>query len=112
MFWVNNRRQPPRRFQLGELAVGGVGPGFGPDHLFPVKAVKALGIPHKVAVAENRLGRQVESLMVKPVDTAEIRDSGFGAHPRAAEKYDAAALIDHLLKPFFLIFHLIHSSTG
>ena len=80
--------------QSGEHAVRDVRLKAEREHFFAVEPVKILRIIQKEAVADDRLGRIVEFLVVQAVHTAEIGNAAFRADACAAEKHHALTLCD------------------
>ena len=80
--------QLTRAFQLRQLLVRGVGPGLERQHLFAVEAVEIIGVPVEKRMAEDRLGRVVEPLMIQAVHAAEILNAALCADACAAEEHD------------------------
>ena len=63
-------------------------------HLCAVKPVEFGRIRFEETAAQNRFGRVVVLLMIKPVHTAEIRNSAFGGNARAAEEHNSFGFFD------------------
>ena len=101
----HHRVQLPRRLQLRQLQVGGVGLGVGKEHLVAVEAVELLRIFLEKGVAQNGLRRVLVLLVVQPVHAAEVGDSGLRAYPRAAEEHNVTTLTDPVLELLLLLIH-------
>ena len=75
-------------FERGELFVRLVRLIVQREHLFTVKFEEIFRVLIEKRVAQDRLGRIVEFLVIQAVRAAEVRDAGLGRHARAAEKHD------------------------
>ena len=94
--------EPARLFQPGQGEMRRIGPGGKRQHLLPVKGKKLLRVLPEKGVAQDGLRRPAPGLAVKAVLAAEIGNARFRAHPRAAEKDDAAGAVDILLQTLLL----------
>ena len=93
-------------FKLGEEEMCRVGLCLQGEHLVAVEAVKLLRVLAEEGGGQDGLRGIGVTLVVQPIDAAEVGDAGFGAHPRPAEKHDAGGGIDDVLKFGVHGFHL------
>ena len=88
MFWVMTAFSFPSRSQLGQLHMGGIGPGLRSNELLSIEIKKLLLVALIKRMAQYGLRRIPELLVVQAVHTAEVRDTGLRGHPCPTEKYD------------------------
>ena len=93
-------------FPLGQLVMGGIGPGFGAEQLLAVEVVKLLGVFFVKGVAEHGFRRILEFLVVQPVYAAEIPDTGLCADTGSAEKDNVVAGIYQFLQFANIFLHI------
>ena len=108
----DDRRQTSAGFQLRQKAVRVVRLRVQGEHFRAVEAIKFLRMARKKGVGQNFLWRIGELLMIQSVLRAEIGNAALRRNTRAAEKHDAAALINPLLqffvhRWFFLPFYAV-----
>lgn len=96
----DDRRQTTAGFQLRQKAMRVVRLRVQGEHFRAVEAVKLLRMARKKGVGQNFLWRIGELLMIQSVLRAEIGNAALRRNTRAAEKHDAAALINPLLQFF------------
>ena len=80
--------QLPIPFPLGQLHMGGIGPGLRSNELLSIEIKKLLLVALIKRMAQYGLRRIPELLVVQAVHTAEVRDTGLRGHPCPTEKYD------------------------
>ena len=96
----DDRRQTSAGFQLRQKAMRVVRLRVQGEHFRAVEAVKLLRMARKKGVGQNFLWRIGKLLMIQSVLRAEIGNAALRRNTRAAEKHDAAALINPLLQFF------------
>ena len=87
--------------------MGGVGLGVQRQHLGAVEVVELLRVRLVKRVAEHRLRRIPELLVVQAVHAAEVRDAGLGGHAGAAEKHDVVRAVCQLFQSADGIVHTV-----
>ena len=90
--------QLPIPFPLGQLHMGGIGPGLRSNELLSIEIKKLLLVALIKRMAQYGLRRIPELLVVQAVHTAEVRDTGLRGHPCPTEKYDVIRCSYHFLQ--------------
>ena len=77
------------------------------QHLGAVEVIELLRVRLVKRVAEHRLRRVPEHLVVQAVHAAEVRDAGLGGHTGAAEKHDVVRAVCQLFQSADGIVHTV-----
>ena len=103
----HNRSKLTLAFKLCKFEVRRIRFSVRAQHFCAVESIKFLRLFHEKAVAENSLGRIIPLLIVKTVNTSEIRNTALGGNSCTAEKDYLIGIFDHSAK-FFDLFHTTH----
>ena len=94
----NNSLEFTGGLQLCKLVVGGIWLKAGWKQLGTIKSVELYRVTQIKRMTYDCLRRILPLLVVKTINTAKIRNAGFGRNPGAAKKDDIGRFVDYFLE--------------